>query len=407
MDSVARAYLDHAATTPLRPQARAALIAELDASGNASSLHSSGRRARRVVEESRESIAADLGARPSEVVFTSGGTEADNLAVKGTYWARRDADPSRTAVLTSTVEHHAVLDPAIWLARSQGARLIELPVGPEGRVDPDIVAETLQDCAASVAVVSVMWANNETGVIQPIDQIARVCEQYNVTLHTDAVQAVGWLPALGDQRGRPTQFSVSAHKFGGPIGVGALVTRDPNIVPLLHGGGQENDVRSGTLATAQIAAMAAALHAAVVEREEAVNRVAALRDALIRGVLEIVPDATVNGGVAGPRLPNIAAMAFPGCQADALLMLLDAAGVECSAGSACTAGVSRPSHVLQAMGISPELANGSLRFSLGWNSTVGDVDQLMAALPDAITRARRATVGATARGPRVNAGPSS
>ncbi|MEI6622341.1 MAG: cysteine desulfurase family protein [Actinomycetes bacterium] len=393
MGGVSGGYFDHAATTPLRPQARAALVAELDATGNASSLHASGRRARKVVEESRESIAAELGVRPSEVVFTSGGTEADNLAVKGTYWARRDADPEYATVLVSAIEHHAVLDPVRWLARSQGARVVELPVGPDGCVDPQVLERELIAHDGTVALVSVMSANNETGMIQPIERISTLCQRFGVPLHSDAVQSVGWYAQPDAAAPRPDLLTVSAHKFGGPIGVGALVVRGQEVVPLLHGGGQQNDARSGTLMTAQIAAMAAALAAAAADRDRAVPQVADLRDSLIRGVLEVLPDTRINGSTAEPRLPNIAALAFPDAAADALLMLLDVAGIECSAGSACTAGVSRPSHVLAAMGVSPELARGSLRFSLGWDSTARDVDRLLTVLPDAVARARRAQVG--------------
>lgn len=404
---MATAYLDHAATTALRPEALAALTAELAMTANASSLHTGGRRARRIIEESRESVAADLAVRPSDVVFTSGGTESDNLAIKGSYWARREVDPALNTVLVGAVEHRAVLDAANWLGGAQGARVVRLEVDSAGRVDPATVIAALQQYSGTVAVVSVMWANNETGVIQPIDEIAAACQRAGVPFHCDGVQAVAWLPAPGTLAVVPNAISVSGHKFGGPVGIGALVLRDTKVVPLLHGGGQELDVRSGTLMTAQAAGLAAALRAAVEQRAQLLSTITTLRDDLISRVRQLVPDAQLNGGTVGPRLPNIAQLSFPDCQADALLMLLDAGGVECSAGSACTAGVSRPSHVLLAMGLDGELARGALRFSLGWNSTQDDVDHMLGILPDAVARARRAGDSARARTPGKTAGVKS
>ena len=394
------AYLDHAATTPLRPEALAAITAELPHTGNASSLHTAGRRARRVVEESRESIAENLGVRPSDVVFTSGGTESDNLAIKGMYWSRVAADPALRTIVISSVEHHAVMDAAGWLARHEGARVVELPVDGYGRVEPAILRRVLAALKGTVALVSVMWANNETGCVQLVDELAEICASEAVPMHCDAVQAIAWLPAPGTLPSVPDAMSVSGHKLGGPIGVGALVLTGAKVEALLHGGGQELDLRSGTLMTAQVAAMAAALRAAAEQRPAAVPRLAALRDELIERVLELVPDAAVNGGALEQSLPVIAQMSFPGCEADALLMLLDAAGVECSAGSACASGVPSPSHVLLAMGVDDALARGALRFSLGWNSTRHDVDALIRELPQVVERARRA--GARQRTAVVN-----
>ena len=381
------AYLDHAATTPMLPQVAAAVTAELSRTGNASSLHASGRRARRVVEESRESVAAALGVGPGDVVFTGGGTEADNLAVKGVFYARRAADPRRTRVLASAVEHHAVLDPAQWLADRERAQVTWLGVDRLGRVDLDQLRDELAEHASEVALVTVMWANNEVGTIQPIEQVAALCAEYDVPLHSDAVQAVGHIPVAASLA---STLALSGHKIGGPLGVGALtVRRGVDLTPLLHGGGQEREVRSGTLDTPSIVGLAVAMSAAAETRELRASRTAALREDLVRRVQAAVPDAVLNGDPKD-RLPGNAHFSFPGCEGDALLLLLDAQGLECSTGSACSAGVPRPSHVLLAMGMDEDTARGSLRFSLGHSSSQSDVDELLAALPTAVDRARRA-----------------
>jgi cysteine desulfurase len=384
-------YLDHAATTPVLPEAVAAMTVELGRVGNASSLHASGRRARRVVEESRESVAEAFGARPSEVVFTSGGTEADNLAVKGLFWARRDADPRRTTVVASPVEHHAVLDPLTWLAEHEGADVVWLPVDRYGRVDPADVDGVLAEHADRVAYVTVMWANNEVGTVQPVAEVAAVAASHGVPFHTDAVQAAGVLPVDLSATGVDAA-TVSAHKIGGPTGVGALVARRGlELTPVLHGGGQERDVRSGTLDVAGIAGFAAAARCAVDGLEVRARRVARLRDDLVAAVHHAVPDAILNGDPdpAG-RLPGNAHFSFPGCEGDSLLLLLDARGIECSTGSACSAGVAQPSHVLLALGAGDTLARGSLRFSLGHTSTEADVRALAEAIGPVVARARGA-----------------
>ncbi|MFO7193520.1 MULTISPECIES: cysteine desulfurase family protein [Thermocrispum] len=385
------AYLDHAATTPMVPAAVAAMTQALSEVGNASSLHSSGRRARRMVEEARESIAEALGARPSEVIFTGGGTEANNLAVKGIYWAQHKENPARRRVLVSAVEHHAVLDAAQWLADDMGAELALLPVDAEGRVSPQAVRTALEADPDGVALVSVMWANNEVGTINPIAEIAAVCAEFGVPLHTDAVQAVGAVPVDFADSGA-TALAFSGHKLGGPYGIGALLlTREAQCTPLLHGGGQERDVRSGTLDVPAIVALAEAVRYAVKELPDTAERLAGLRDELVRGVLAKVPDAVLNGPrLDGDRLPGNAHFSFPGCEGDSLLMLLDARGIECSTGSACTAGVAEPSHVLLAMGVDPRHARGSLRFSLGHTSAKADVEALLAEIEGVVERARKA-----------------
>lgn len=383
-------YLDHAATTPISPEALAALTRELARTGNPSSLHGSGRRARRSVEDARETIAAAAGAHPSEVIFTSGGTEADNLAVKGLYWSRVAEDPARRRILCSAVEHHAVLDTVEWLERHEGAALTWLPVDGEGAVDLGVLAAELSREPESIALVTVMWANNEVGTVQPIQRIVELAHAAGVPVHSDAVQAFGSLPVDFKASGLDA-MSVSGHKIGGPVGVGALLLgRAVKLTPVQHGGGQERDVRSGTLDTASIAAFAAAAEAATARLTEESGRIAALRDRLIDGVLERVPEAVLRGAPGERRLPGNAHFTFPGCEGDSLLFLLDLAGVESSTGSACTAGVPRPSHVLLAMGLDEETARGAQRFTLGHSSTEADVDGLLAALPGAYARARQA-----------------
>jgi cysteine desulfurase len=386
-----RVYLDHAATTPMIGEAIAVMTAELAHLGNPSSLHNAGRRARRVVEESREQIADAYGARPSEVVFTSGGTEADNLAVKGLYWARRAAGTRRRKVLVTAIEHHAVLDSAPWLASHEAAQVSWLPVDPDGVLRPATLRAAVAPDPGAVAMVSVMWANNEVGTIQPIAELAAVAREHRIPFHTDAVQAAGLLP-LNFAASGVDALTISGHKIGGPVGVGALLLgRGIEPVPVLHGGGQERDVRSGTLDAPAIAAFAVAAQIAVKRQEEEAARLASLRDQLIGLVLAAVPDAILNGAPPGPgRLPGNAHFSFPGCEGDALLMLLDAKGIACSTGSACTAGVAQPSHVLLAMGADEARARGSLRFSLGSTSTPADVEALGSVIAEAVERARRA-----------------
>ncbi|GAA2976538.1 MULTISPECIES: cysteine desulfurase family protein [Streptomyces] len=385
------AYLDHAATTPMLPEAIAAMTAQLAVTGNASSLHAAGRRARRTVEESRETLAESLGARPSEVVLTSGGTEADNLAVKGLYWARRDADPRRTRVLASPVEHHAVLDAVDWLAEHEGARVDHLPVDRYGRVHPDALREAILRDPDDVAMITVMWANNEIGTVMPVRELAEVAQEFGVPMHADAVQAFGQLD-VDFARSGLAAMTVSGHKIGGPFGIGALLLgRDQAPVPVLHGGGQERHVRSGTLDVPAVAAFAVAGRLAAERRGEFAHEVGTLRDTLVDAVRQAVPDALLGGDPApGGRLPANAHFTFPGCEGDSLLLLLDAQGIECSTGSACTAGIAQPSHVLLATGTDPDLARGTLRFSLGHTSTKKDVEDLARAIGPAVERARTA-----------------
>ncbi|MGH3761621.1 cysteine desulfurase family protein [Actinophytocola sp.] len=394
-------YLDHASTTPMLPEAVAAMTAHLTealpARGNASSLHTSGRRARRMVEEAREEIAAALGARPSEVIFTGGGTESDNLAVKGIYWARHAADPRRRRILVSAVEHHAVLDAVEWLGEHDGAEVTLLEVDAFGRVHEDTLRAAIAGDPDSVALVTVMWANNEVGTVNPVRELAACCAEHGIPFHTDAVQAVGAVPVDFAASGA-SALTLTGHKIGGPYGVGVLLLgRDVACTPVLHGGGQEREVRSGTLDVPGIGAMAVAVRAAVDNRAARVGHLAGLRDDLVAAVLSAVPDVVLNGDPGesdvdgGPsRLPGNAHFTFPGCAGDSLLMLLDARGIECSTGSACTAGVAQPSHVLLAMDVEPTLARGSLRFSLGHTSTPADVRAVADAIGPVVERARNA-----------------
>jgi cysteine desulfurase len=364
--------------------------------GNASSLHGPGRLARRGVEEARERIAAALGARPSEVIFTGGGTESDNLAVKGIYWSRSAENAARKRIVASATEHHAVLDAVEWLGRFMGADVAWLPVDRFGRVDPDALRIELGAHADQTAVITTMWANNEVGTIQPVPELAAIAAEHAIPLHTDAVQAVGQAPVDFAASG-VSALTVTGHKVGGPTGVGALLlARDVGCTPLLHGGGQERDVRSGTLDVAGITAFAVAVEMAVKAQAEFASRVAGLRDRLIAGVRAVVPDAVLNGDPDN-RLPANAHFSFPGCEGDALLLLLDAQDIACSTGSACSAGIAQPSHVLLAMGADEARARSTLRFSLGHTSTVDDVDALIAALPAAVERARRAGLTKAAR----------
>jgi cysteine desulfurase len=388
-------YLDHAATTPMYDEALAVMTEQLRRTGNASSLHASGRAARRVVEESRETIAQFIGARPGEVVFTSGGTESDNLALKGIYWARRAEDPRRTRILSTGIEHHAVLDPLEWLGDHEGAEVELLPVSKCGELLLDAFREAVERSPETVALVTVMWANNEVGTLQPLHEIVEIAHAHGIPVHTDAVQAVGQVPVDFAESGVDA-LTFTAHKLGGPYGVGALVVRrDLMVTPLLHGGGQERDIRSGTIDAPAIAGFATAVELSVKQQHDHAVRISHLRDDLVERVRELVPDAVLNGDGScslDRRLPGNAHLIFPGCEGDSLLMLLDARGIECSTGSACSAGVPQASHVLLAMGCTDEQARSSLRFSLGHTTTAADVDALVDAIVPVVERAKAAGI---------------
>ena len=388
-------YLDHAATTPMVPAAVEAMTAHLLEVGNPSSLHASGRHARRIVEESRETIAQALGCRPGEVVFTSGGTEADNLAVKGIHWARLAEDPRRIRILASAVEHHAVLDPLDWLRDSEGVEVELLPVDDKGRLDVDALRAAIERDPDSVSLISVMWANNEVGTHAAgrrgrRDRCRSTASRCTPTRSRPSARC-RWTsrPAASTRSASPRTSSAARTAWARS----SCAARSA-VTPLVHGGGQERDIRSGTIDTPAIAGFAAAVELAVKEQAAYATRVGALRDDLVRRVIEVVPDAHLHGAALDPlgvhRLPGNAHLGFPGCEGDSLLMLLDARGIECSTGSACSAGVPQPSHVLLAMGCDEEAARHSLRFSLGHTSTQADVDAVVEAIGPGVERARAA-----------------
>ncbi|WP_448810274.1 cysteine desulfurase family protein [Agromyces bauzanensis] len=403
-------YLDHAATTPMRPEAIAALTAALRIVGNPSSIHSAGQQAKRLLEESREQVAGTLGADGIEVVFTGSGTEAVNLAIKGLWWRRQADGPApapRPRIIVPAGEHHATIDTVEWLAEHEGAIVEEVPLDEVGRVRLDALEAALGRDAASVALVTMIWANNEVGTIQPVVEVARLAARAGVPLHVDAIAAYGQVPIDVHGLRRATDapagaglvaLSVSAHKIGGPVGIGALVLdRSAVIEPLIHGGGQQRKVRSGTQDVAAAAAFAAAATSVHDRLDADAERMSRLRDRLIAGVVAAVPEARLSGDPSpGGRLPGNVHFSFPGCEGDSLLFLLDMAGVAVSTGSACQAGVPEPSHVLMAMGRSEADARGALRITLGHESTDADVDAFLAALPGAYAQASRAGLAARA-----------
>jgi len=374
-------YLDHAATTPMVDVAINAMVTQLSELGNPSSLHSHGRATRKTLEDAREVIAKEVDCLPTEVIFTASGTEANNIALKGLYWAGR-ADGKKLVVI-SAIEHHAILDPAQWLLTHEGAEVIHLPVTPDGVIDLVFFKKLIDDRGPEIAVLSIMHANNETGVIQPIAEVVRIAGQ--IPVHIDAVQSFKKTPLSFSALG-VIAMTLSAHKIGGPLGIGALILRRTVEIPsLLHGGGQEREIRSGTLNAPSIIGFAAAASSA----HYPVREITDLRDRFILGVHEVLPDAIVNG-VRADRLPGIVNVTFPRTQSDTLLLLMDGAGVSCSTGSACSAGVHEASHVLLAMGHTEVTAQSSLRFSFGATSTPADCDFVLSVLPGVIARGRAA-----------------
>lgn len=385
-----RGYFDHAATSPLRAEVKAALVEAMDLVGNPSSIHSAGQQARELLEAGRERVAASLGADPMEVVLTGGGTEAVNLGIKGLYWARASAQ--RRRILATRAEHHATLDSLDWLARHEGAVIDWVPVDELGRIRLEALAARIEDDPGSVALITALWANNEVGTLQPVSELSALAAVHGIPLHLDAVAAYGSVPVDAHATGAAA-ISVSAHKVGGPVGVGALVlARDAVAEALLHGGEQQR-ARSGTMdavgahafgAAAELVGQSLAAPGAS-QRDE----VRVLRDRLIARIHAAVPDAVLRGDPhPDGRLPGNAHFTFPGCEGDSLLYLLDMAGFSVSTGSACQAGVPEVSHVLRAMGVDEGTARGALRFTLGPGVDAPQVDALVAALPDAVARAR-------------------
>ncbi len=373
-------YVDHAATTPLSPAAFKAISSQLQQLGNPSSLHTHGRATRKVLEDARESIAREVGSLPSEVIFTASGTEANNIALKGLWWSRMAQ--GKSVVVISAIEHHAILDPAHWLETHEGAEVIHIPVDVHGVIKLDFFKDLIAQRGDEIAVISIMHSNNETGVIQPIQELVSLAG--DIPVHTDAVQSFKKVPLSYKDLG-VTALTLSAHKVGGPLGIGVLILRRAYEIPaLLHGGGQEREIRSGTLNAPSIVAFSAAA-----SEDYPSADVQRLRDNFIRAVHAAIPDAYINGE-ASQRLPGIVNITFPGTQSDTLLLLLDNAHVSASTGSACSAGVHEASHVLLAMGHTEATAQSSLRFSFGAASTQADVDFVMSVLPDVIATGRAA-----------------
>jgi cysteine desulfurase len=380
-------YLDHAATSPMPPSVLDAYTDALRVVGNPASIHGAGQAARDLLETGRDAVAASIGADPAEIVLTGGGTEAVNLAIKGLFWAR-----NRPRVIVPDAEHHATIDTVEWLEAHEGAILDRIPVDALGRIRLDALSAALEAHPDDTALITALWANNEVGTIQPVGEIAALAARYDVPLHLDAIAAYGQVPidvhALGPAL---AALSLAAHKIGGPVGVGALyLARSATVEPLLHGGSQQR-ARSGTQDAAGAAAFGAAASRAASGLAEHAARMAALRDRLVDGIRAVVPDAVLRGDPdpAG-RLPANAHFTFPGCQGDALLFLLDVAGFAVSTGSACTAGVAETSHVLLAMGLPEDVARGSLRFTLGDDTTEPEIDALITALPAVVAQARAA-----------------
>jgi cysteine desulfurase len=382
-------YLDHAATTPMSPVAIKALTAAMAKTGNASSLHTQGRSVRKDVEEAREAIALASGARPNEIIFTGSGTEANNLAVKGFYWSAIAQNPQRNVIVIAAFEHHAILEPVEWLEKHEGAVLIYIPITPSGVVDLDALVTIIASHAGKIALVSVMHSNNELGTVQPIAEVVKLAG--DIPVHVDAVQSFGKVGFNFEELGA-TSATISAHKIGGPLGVAALILRRGlDITPILHGGGQERDIRSGTINAPAIVAFAAAATDVIAERDANYKKVSALRALLKDRISDAIPDAQFNGG-APQMLPGVLNVTFPGTESDSLLLLLDAEGICSSTGSACSAGVQRPSHVLMAIGLSDDQARSSLRFSLGLTNTESEINEVGEKIAGVVARAQAALV---------------
>ncbi len=378
-------YLDHAATAPINDAAITALNTQMRKLGNASSVHNPGREVRKDVEDARHKLSELINANPSEIIFTGSGTEANNLAIKGFFWQ----SPDRNVIVTSAFEHHAILDPVEWLVEHEGAEQVLIPITKSGVIDLDFLAQVVATRGDEIAVISVMHSNNELGSIQPIADVVKIAG--DIPVHTDAVQSFGKIE-FDFQKLGVTAATISAHKVGGPLGIAALILkRGLDLTPILHGGGQEREIRSGTLNAPAIVAFAAASEFAIANRETNFAKIRELRDYFIAGLKRVVPDVSINS-VADPALPGIVNATFPGTESDALLLLLDTEGISASAGSACSAGVPRPSHVLVALGLSESDADASLRISIGTTNTKAEIDQVLAVMPSVVERARNAFV---------------
>lgn len=381
------AYFDHAATTPMVEPAITALNNQLKKLGNASSLHSAGRSVRKDLEQGREEIALAIDCAPSEVIFTASGTEANNLAIKGLFW--KGAKDNKKVIITSTFEHHAVMDPIIWLAEHEGAQIVGIKVDRKGFIDLTELKEAVEKHKGEVALISIMHSNNEVGTIEDIAQIVKIAG--DIPVHSDCVQSFGKVDLSFKNLG-VTAATVSAHKVGGPLGVAALILkRGLDIEPILHGGGQERDIRSGTFNAPGIVAFAAAATDAVANKKERDIKIRQLKQELINTIKKNVSDIWVNGDQEN-CLPGIVSITFPKTDSEGLLLLLDAEGIACSTGSACSAGVQRPSHVLLAMGLTEDETTSTLRFSLSYTNTVNEIAALGAVISTVVTKSRAAMV---------------
>ncbi len=375
-------YLDHAATTPMNPLAIEVMSSALSQVGNPSSLHSDGRAARRGVEDARDQLAKNLGCQASEIIFTGSGTEANNIAIKGLYWYR-NSDKRRPIVITSSVEHQAILEPAQWLATHEDAEHIQIPVDSNGVLNLNFFQNLISERRDEIALISIMHSNNETGVLQPLTEVIEIAG--DIPVHSDAVQSWSKVDLSFSGLGL-FALSLSGHKVGGPIGIGVLVLRRGIDIPaLIHGGGQEREIRSGTVNAPSIIALARA----ITHSNYSAASVSNLRDSFEKSLLALIPDAMINGATS-QRLPGISSVTIPDAANETMLLLLDGEKVSCSTGAACTAGVHRPSHVLESMGLTEDLVMSTLRFSFGATSSKDDVELALAALPGVIERARKA-----------------
>lgn len=379
-------YFDHAATTTMVEPAISALTEQLKKLGNASSLHSAGRAARKDLEQAREIIAEAIDCAPSEVVFTSTGTEANNLAIKGLYW--QGVKSNKKVIITSTFEHHAVADPINWLAEHEGAQIVRIGVDRKGFVDLVELKEKVNEHKNNIALISIMHSNNEVGTLQDIDQVVKIAG--NIPVHSDCVQSFGKVDLSFNKLGL-TAATISAHKIGGPLGVAALILkRGLDIEPVLHGGGQERDLRSGTFNVPGIISFAAASKNAVENRKERELKVRELKQELIETIKKNISDAWVNGDL-DKSLPGIVSITFPKTDSEGLLLLLDGEGIACSTGSACSAGVQRPSHVLLAMGLTEDETTSTLRFSLSYTNTINEIAKLGSVIATVVARSKAAS----------------
>ena len=379
-------YFDHAATTPMVDAALTALNTQLKKLGNASSLHSAGRAVRKDLEAAREEIAKAINCAPSEVIFTATGTEANNLAIKGLYW--KGVKENKRVIITSTFEHHAVMDPIVWLVEHEGAQVVGVNVDSKGFINLDELKQAVSEHEGKIALISIMHANNEVGSIQDIAEVVAIAGQ--IPVHADCVQSFGKVELSFKKLGL-TAATISAHKIGGPLGVAALILKKGlDIEPVLHGGGQERDLRSGTFNAPSIVSFAAAASDAQLNRKAREVIIRELKQELIQTIKKNVPEAQVNGDLE-KSLPGIISITFPKTDSEGLLLLLDAEGIACSTGSACSAGVQRPSHVLIAMGLSEDETTSTLRFSLSHLNTINEIARLGSVIASVVARSKAAS----------------